>query len=214
MTSAACNDHQQGAGNPIGDPEGTLHIGGNGIDLAHVSDAEAGQNAENTEQECQHLTDGLAAPEAAQAVPQIVHGAARPLPRGILPAVVDTKHVFGKIGHHTENGHNPHPEDGAGTAGHDGRGYTRDITGADGRCQRRTQALELTDGTILFPGMGRNVLVLKNGANGVFKPVPDVAYLKPPGEQGHQHAGPHQQHQHGNTPHKIVDFPVYLFHYL
>ena len=206
------NDHQQCAGDPIGDRESAFHIGGDGIDLTHVADAEAGQNTENTEKKRQHFTDGLAAPEAAQTVPQIVHGTAGPLPRGILPAVVDTKHVFGEIGHHTENRHNPHPEDGAGAAGHNGRGDTRDVTGADGRCQRRTQALELTDGTILFAGMGHNMLIPENGSNGVGKPVFDVAQLKSPGKQRHQYARAHQQHQHGNAPYKIVDFSVYLFH--
>ena len=56
--------------------------------------------------------------------------------------------------------------------------------------------------------MGRYVLVFENGANGMRHPEPEMAQLKALGQNRHQNAGAHQQHQHGQAPDKVVDLSV------
>ena len=207
------HDHQQDAGNPIGDPKSAVHIRGNGIDLAHIANAEAGNHAEHAEGESQDLAQGFAAPKASQAIFQVVHGTAGPLPCLILPAVVDAQNIFGVVGHHAKNRHQPHPEDGSRAAGGNGGGDTRNIAGADGGGQSRTQALELADRPVLFVRVGRHMLVLKNSPDGMPQPVAEMGHLKPAREAGHQHTGADKQHQHGNTPDEAIDFSVDRLHH-
>ena len=204
----SCNGHQKHTRDPVGNGENRPHVGGNGIDLSHIANAEAGENAEYTEQQPQDFAQLLTAPEAAQAVPQIVHGPAGPLPCGILPAVVDAQNVLGEVRHHAENGHDPHPENGPGTACSNGRSNACDVACTDGGGQSGAKALELADRPVLLGSMGRYVLVFENGANGMRHPEPEMAQLKALGQNRHQNAGAHQQHQHGQAPDKVVDLSV------
>ena len=140
----------------------------------------------------------------AETVVQIVHGSSAPLTDFIFAAVVDTQDVFGKVGHHTKEGDDPHPEDRSGTAGDDGCRDTCDITCADRRCQRRAQTLELTDGLIVFCRVGRYVAVCKHSSDSLGKPVPDVRDLEESGQKSHQNTGADQKDQHGKSPYKPV----------
>ena len=115
---------------------------------------------------------------------QIVHGSSAPLTDFIFAAVVDTQDVFGKVGHHTKEGDDPHPEDCSGAAGDDGCRDTCDITCADRRCQRRAQTLELADGLVVFCRVGRYVAVCKHSSD--------------------QNTGADQKDQHGKSPYKPV----------
>ena len=131
----------------------------------------------------------------AQTVGEVVHGTAGPLPCRILAAVVHPQHVLRKAGHHAQQGHDPHPEDGTRPAGDDGRGHAHDVAGADGARQRCTHALELADGHVLFAGVGGDLLVGEHRANGVPHPVAHPAELEAAGAQCHPQAGAEQQRQ-------------------
>ena len=123
--------------------ESRFHVAGDGIDLAHVADAERGHHTEDREQDSQHSADLLKSLVGAKPVLQIVHGAAAPLVLLIFAPVVYAEHIFGIVGHHAEESDNPHPEDSAGTAGYQRAGDTDDIAGADGGSQGCAQRLEL-----------------------------------------------------------------------
>ena len=79
------------------------------------------------------------------------------------------KTVLGIVGHHAEEGDEPHPEHRAGAANRNGACYTDDITGADGGRQSGAQGLELGNGAIL--GVTGDVFIFENCADGVFHPV-------------------------------------------
>ena len=203
-------DHHEGqTGDDGGHPEGSIHVAGNGVELAHVADAEGRQNAEAGKQHGQHLAQLLAALLCAQTVGEVVHGTAGPLAFFIFAAVVHTQHVLRKAGHHAQQRHDPHPEDGPRPAGDDGRGHAHDVAGADGARQRCTHALELADGHVLLAGVGGDVLVGKDGSDSVPEPVAHFAELEKSGAHRHDQAGAEQQRQTRRAPdhsvHCIVD---------
>ena len=200
--------HQCDARDAIGQAECTVHVARDRIDLTHVADAKAGQHAEAGEQHRQHPAQRLAALFAAQAVGQIVHGTAGPLAVRIFAAVEDAQHVFGIVGHHAQDGHDPHPEDRARSAGDDGGGHTHDVSGADGRRQGGAQALELADGPVFLGGMRRDLLVGKDGTDGVLHPVAKMADLEKSGPDGHEQADAKQQRQPHRPPDHTVDHLV------
>ena len=55
-----------------------------------------------------------------------------------------------------------------------------------------------------------DVFVVKNAADGVFKPVPDMGQLEKFGEGSHQNTRTYEQHQHGNTPDETVYGAVHI----
>ena len=205
-----CQCHQAHAGEPHGNLKYLLHIHGNGVDLAHIANAEGGNHAEAAEQHRQNPADFLIAGVASQAILQIVHSTAAPFTIFVLPAEIDAQYIFGVIGHHAENGNNPHPENRARPASGNGSRHAGDIAGANGGRQGGAEALELADGFILFGSVGGDVLIGKDAADGVLHPVAELGHLKRLGQKGHQDAGAHQHNQHGHTPNETVDSAVYL----
>ena len=201
-------DHDDCAGDPGGEAEDGLHIAGDGVHLRHVADAEGGDEAEKGEQKGQYLADACAALFGAQTVAEIVHRAAGPFALGVFAAVEDAEDVFGIVGHHAQEGHDPHPEHGAGAAHEDGAGHADDIAGADGGGQGGAETLELGDTLIL--GMGGDVLVLENRADGLFHPVTEMGHLEDFRQDRHQHADKRQQSQGRHTPDNAVDSVVYI----
>ena len=206
----AYQDHDHQAGNPAGHTEYGVHVSGDGVDLGHVTDAEGSHQAEEGEQACQDEADGFAAFFGAQAVPQVVHRAAGPLAFGVLAAVEDAQHVFGIVGHHAQEGHDPHPEHGAGAAGQDRAGHAHDIAGAHRRGQGGAKALEL--GNTLVLGMGGNVLVMEHSADGLLHPVTEVAHLENLGQHSHQDSDEGKQCQGRHTPDDTVYGIVHVRH--
>ena len=112
----SAQNQQYNAADPCRHAEHRLHIARNGVDLSHIADAEGCQEAEQREGRRQNCADLLAALFRAKAVPQIVHGAAAPLALLVFPPVIDAQHILGVVGHHAEEGNDPHPEHRAGAA--------------------------------------------------------------------------------------------------
>ena len=200
--------HQRKAGGEVRQMEGRVHVAGDGVYLAHVADPERREDAEAGKQDSQHLAHCLTAGLCAQTVGQIIHRAAAPLAFFVLAAVVDAQHVLRKAGHHAQQGHDPHPEDGARAAGDDGRGHAHDVAGADGACQRRTHALELADGHVFLAGVGSDVLIGKNSTDGMLEPVAHPPELEKAGADAEPQAGAEQQCQTERPPDEAVDHIV------
>ena len=140
-----------------------------------------------------------------ESVPEIVHGAAGPFPFLVFASIKDTEHIFGIVGHHAKDCHNPHPENCAGTAGNDGGGNTYNITGSDGCRQRRTETLELGDGFVLFFRALGDVLVGKDGSDGLFQPMPEMEELKSFVDDGHDNAGDKEKRNSEYAPDYAAD---------
>ena len=166
-------------------PEHCLQIARNGVDLAHIPHAEAGQHAKAGKQHRQ-----CPAKAAAQPLGQIVHGSAAPSSGGIPAAVADAQHVLGVAGHHAQQRHDPHPEHSPRPACQNGCRHTHDVAGADGRRQRCAKALELADGFIVR--VGSHIPVQEDGPDGVAHPVPEIPQLEKTGAHRQQAAGAKQ----------------------
>ena len=198
----AHHDHDHDARDIGGDAEGGQHVAGDGVDLGHVADAEGGDQAEQREQSGQDLADPFAPLAAAQAVPQVVHGASGPLAAAVLAAVVDAQHVFRVVGHHPKEGDDPHPEHRPGSAHQNGTGHANDVARAHRGRQGRAQGLELGDAPV--GGVARHGAVL-HGADGALHPVPEVGDLEHLGQQSHQYAHKGKQQYGRPAPHHAVD---------
>ena len=183
-------------------PEHRLQIARNGVDLAHVPHAEAGQHAKAGKQHRQ-----CPAKAAAQPLGQIVHGPAAPSSGGIPAAVADAQHVLGIAGHHPQQGHDPHPEHSPRPACQNGRRHAHDVAGADGRRQRRAKALELADGFIVR--VGGHIPVQEDGPDGVPHPVPEIPQLEKTGAHCQQAAGAKQQCQPHRPPYHTADHRIH-----
>ena len=59
-----------------------------------------------------------------------------------------------------------------------------------------------------------HVLVFEYSAKSVLEPVPDMAYLEEPGQDGHKDTGTDKRDQHGKSPHEIIDGCVNSFNQL
>ena len=209
-----CDHHQAQAGDESRHAEGGVHVAGNGIDLAHVADAEGCKDAEAGKQHRQRSADLPTALFRAQTIGEVVHGTARPLALFVFAAVVDAQHILGKAGHHAKQCHDPHPEDGTRAAGDDGRCHTYDVAGADGARQRRAHALELADGHVLLAGVRGDVLVGEDRTDGVPEPVAHFTELEKARAGAHPEAGAEQQRQTKGPPHHTVDGVVHLCDHL
>ena len=124
-------DEQEDAGDELGNTEGGVDIGYHRVDLAHIADAEGGDDTEDGEQQSKRCADCLHARLCAKTVLEIIHGAAAPLTIGVLSAVKDTEDVFRVVCHHSEECDQDHPEYRAGSADGDRACHADDIAGAD-----------------------------------------------------------------------------------
>ena len=187
--------------------EGGVHIQNDLVDLGHVTDAEGGQNGEAAEEDGQHLGHGaepLLSVALAQTVAKVVHGTARPLAVLVAAAVVDAQKVFREVGHHTEEGGDPHPEHGTGATRHDGGGHARDVARTDGGGQGGAEGLELGNGFTVGL-LGGVAVFLENTGDGVLPPVADVADLEHLGAHGQKDTRTDEQDESGQTPDRAVD---------
>ena len=175
-----------------GEAEGPLQAAGNGVHLGEVADAEGGQQAEQGESPRQSPPQGAAMGLCPQPGRKVVHRAAVPAAAPKAP-VSQAQQVFGVGGHHPEQGHHPHPEDGPRPAACKGRAHPDHAAGADGGPQGGAEALERADAA--------RFLLREVGA----APQDDPQRLpQPEGQAGQlKKAGPHRQPDpgRGQQPH-------------
>ena len=113
---------------------------GHGVGLDAVTDPEAGNHAEDGK------GDGQPVPVLAQAVLDVIHGAAHVLPGGIFFPEMDGEDRFCVFGRHAHQGDQPHPDQGTGATGVNGGGHADNITSTNGGRQRRGEGGAGTDG--------------------------------------------------------------------
>ena len=198
-----CQDDTQnqvdgGLTSEVGVEGGNHGVDGAGdvTNLNSVADAEGCQCAEDTEDGAQPL------PVLAQAVLDVVHGAADPVAQCVSLTELDGQQNLGVLGTHTDQSGDPQPEDGAGAAQGDSCGNTGDVTGTDGSCQSGGHSLEGSD--FALTGVG----LLENLTDGVLQSIAKLTELDACGTAGQQDACAHQQDQHGRTPHEAIDRAV------
>ena len=189
-----------------------VQVRGDGVDLAHVTDAEGCDHAEDAEQYSQNGADLFTSRFRSQTVPEIIHGSSGPFAMHVLAAIVDTEDILRVVGHHSKEGHDPHPKNRSRTAGYDGGRHAGDIAGTDGGCKGSAQALELADLFVMLFGVFRDMFVRENPADCVFDPVFEVCDLEHFGEKSHQDAGADQKDQHGKSPDESVYGIVDVFY--
>ena len=158
--------HERYGGDQRCDVEFVVEGGGDGVGLHHIADAETGDGAEDRE------GDGEPAPFGAQAVADVVHGAADPVAGFVFFAELHGADCFGIFGGHADQSCHPHPEQGSGAAEGDGCGHTDDVTRADGGGQRGHEGAEGGDvASLLVFLVGCSTLqeqseAVADGANG------------------------------------------------
>ena len=129
------HEHDHG-GDDRRNAEGGVQSVGDGMGLRHVADAEAADAAEESEERAEP------GPFFAEAVLDVVHGAAHDVSGGGDFAVFLSQHGFRVLGGHAHHGGAPHPEEGAGAAGEDGGGHTGNVAHAHGGGQGGHECLE------------------------------------------------------------------------
>ena len=121
----AADDRQYDTHRPAGDTEGVLKGLANGIGLDHAAEKAKSQNDGHSEKTCQRLAEA-----ASEGGTDIVHRPAQNLAVGGCDPGLLGKNGFGINGSHAEEGDDPHPENGARPAGHDGAAGAHDVAGA------------------------------------------------------------------------------------
>ena len=194
----AQDDVDQGLLVKVGVEGGDHGVDGRG-DVAHlhgVADAEGCQGRKDTEDSTQPL------PVLAEAVLDVIHGAADPVAVLVAFTEPDGQQDLGVLGRHADQGGDPQPEHGTRAAQRDGGGDTGDVTGTDGTSQRRTHGLEGRHFAFLGFGLGEDL------AQGVLHGVAELTELHAEGPDGQQDTGTHQEDEHGDAPHDAVDGTV------
>ena len=123
---------------------------------------------------------------------QVVHGSAAHLAAGIGHAVADAEHRLRVLRRHPDQTGDPHPEERSRTPHRDRRRDSRDVAGADGRCQRRHERLVVRD-----VSLGADLLPLDQREP---QRRPQRAELKATEHDRQVEAGAHQQDQERPTP--------------
>lgn len=118
----------------------------------------------------------------------------------ILLAVVDGQRNLAVLGHHTQQGGDPHPENSAGAADGDSACHTGDIAGADGSCQGGADRLKRGDGAATSLGGAMEQLT-----DGILPHGAELAELEETGADTEVQTHAEDEHHGGHTPHDAID---------
>ena len=109
--------------------------------------------------------------------------------------VLTGQHTLSEFGGSTENGCNPHPEQGSGTSGRNGGGNTYNVTSTNGGRKGSTQGCKGRNLTLAtFP-------LTENGAESTLQ----LSKLKTAETNGQDETSNQNQDDGGNSPNNIVD---------
>ena len=172
--------------------------GNDGVDLGGVAGAEDRQHAKQGIERSQPF------PFGAEAVFNVVHGAADVFALGVFLPEVNGEHYLGEFGTHSQKRGTPHPEHRARAANGNGTGYTGDVAGAHCTGQCCTHRLEGTDGAIL------GCFLLKNTAKSVVHGSSEFPHLNGAGADGEPKTCTDDANHGGQTPNKIIQSGVYV----
>ena len=179
--------------------DGAGDRGNDGVDLGHVTNTEGCQHSE----ECKQAAEPF--PVFAKALADVVHRTAYPVALIVALAEMDSQSNFSKLGAHSEQCGNPHPEYSAGAAEGDGAGYAGDIAGTDGSRQSGANGLE--GSYCAFTGF----LLFEDLADGVLHYVAEPLELYPAAAEGVIHAGAYQKDHARPAHYDAVKEGVYFY---
>ena len=178
----------------------TLQCAGDFAGLGDVADTEGSQTTQDSEDHSQPL------PALAQAVFNIVHGAALVDALLISDTVLHRQGDLAVLGAHAKECRHPHPEGSAGAAHEDGAGDAGDVAGTHSAGQSGGHRLEGTEVLAMVLS-----LLSKERANCVLHDVTKPAHLDPASAEGQEDASTHQQRQHDRPPYKAVYYAIDFF---
>ena len=164
-----------------------------GVDLGGVAGAEDRQHAEQRVQHREEL------PPAAEAVFNIVHGAAHQLAVFVPLAEMHGQRHFGEFGTHAQQSRAPHPEHRTRPADGDRARHTGDVAGADGSGQRRTHCLERSHRAV------GGILFAEDAANDRFDGIGEFPELQKACPHTEQQAHADDADHRRDAPDKAVD---------
>ena len=135
----------------------------------------------------------------AQAVFDIVHRAADPLPGGAALPVVDCQRDLGKFSTHAQDRRTPHPEHRARAANGDSARNTRNVAGTHRARQRRAHRLKRRHRTV------GGIFFSEHTPDCRFDGIWKLSYLQK--VRAHAEHKPHADDAHHSryAPHKVVD---------
>ena len=168
-----------------------------GVGLDHVAHEAQGQDDGHGEKACQELAEA-----ALESRPDVIDGAACGVAVVVGGAVGLGQDGLAVDGGHAEKGAEPHPEDGPGAAGVEGRGAAGDVAGAHLGGDSGGQGLEGTHAVLarLVAGEG-------DAAEELAAALAELAHLDEAGADGVENAGTQQQEQEQEllVPEDVID---------
>ena len=166
---------------------------GDGVDLGGIAGTEDSADAEEGIQVSQPH------PLTAEAILDVVHGAADIVALVIALPVMDRQGNFGKLGSHAQQGGDPHPENGTGAADGDGTCHTGDVAGTNGSCQSGTDRLERGQRT------SSSFFLPEHAADGIFHGITEFTDLQETGTDCQIQTHTDDTGHGGNTPDKVIE---------
>ena len=179
--------------------DGAGDRGNYGVDLGHVAYAEGRKHSEQCKQRAQPD------PFLAEAVLDVVHGAAYPVALVVALAEVYGQGDLSELSAHSEQGGYPHPENRAGAAEGDSAGNAGDISGADRRRKGGTHGLEGSYGALA------GFLLVEDLADGGLHYVAEPLELYPAAANRVIHAGAYQKDHARPAHYDAVKEGVYFY---
>ena len=170
-----------------------IDSGNDGIYLCGIAGAKHGQHAKQGIQHSKKL------PMLAQAVFNVVHGAAYPFARLAALTVVHRQRDLGKLGAHAKQGRTPHPEHGTRSANGNRACHTGNVAGAHGAGQRGAHRLKGGHGAI------GSVFFVEHASNGGLDGVGKFADLQKARANAQEQAYADDAHHGGHAPDELVD---------
>ena len=174
--------------------KGGEHGVADGVGLHHIAHKAQGQNDGHREEARQEFAEAI-----GEGCLDIIDRATHDLAVFISAAVLLGQNRLGVVGGHAKERAHPHPEDGTGAAGDNGRGRARNVAGTHLGGHRRSQRLKAAHALVvcLFS-------VQRQAAEGVLQARAQLAHLNKAQANGKIHAGAHQQKQQYIVPQVVV----------
>ena len=173
--------------------QGGVNGRNDGVHLCGIAGAEHGQHAEQGIQHSKKL------PMLAQAVFNVVHGAAYPFAGLAALTVIHRQRDFGELGAHAQQGRAPHPEHRTRAADGNGTCHTGDVAGAHGARQCGAHRLKRRHGTI------GSILFAEHASDGSFDGVGKFADLQKARAHAQEQAHADDAHHGRHAPDELVD---------
>ena len=170
-----------------------IHGSNDGVHLGGIAGAEDRQDTQH------RINGGKEMPLFPQAVFDVIHRTANPVPFRVSFPEMDRQGHLSKLGAHSQQRAAPHPEHRTGAADGNGTRHTRDVAGAHGAGQRGAHRLKGGHGAI------GSVFFAEHSSNGDLDGVGKFADLQKARANAQEQAYADDAHHGGHAPDELVD---------